>query len=194
MPQFAASNPARVRVQFGHFLKCDLKDAWILLGSTVLAAATVAFKWQLALILLGVGLVVVVMSVFETKKLFAEGDVCPAIVVDAGRNLIAAFADLSKGGPDVPAIRILKQPLGRVAGGPFERGTRLAYVALYNGYPQQPRWKSFGGYLVNSGTTSRKAIQRVLNSIPLEDWERLEEGLAQIPQPFRPGQYEDLDV
>jgi hypothetical protein len=34
----------------------------------------------------------------------------------------------------------------------------------------------------------------VVNSIPPEEWERLEEGLAQIPEPFRPGQYEDLDV
>jgi hypothetical protein len=139
MPRFVASNPAGVRVQFGHFLKCDLKDAWTIFGATVLAAAVVAFNWKLALILLAVGLGVVVFSVIQTKKLFAEGDVCPAIVVDADRKLIAAFTDLSKRGPEIPVIRILKQPLGRVAGGPFEKGTRLAYVAFYNGYPQQPR-------------------------------------------------------
>lgn len=194
MPKFVASNPARVRVRFGHFLKCDLKDIVILAGAVVLAAAIVAFNWKLSLILLVVAAGIVIFSVIETRNLFANGDVCPAVVVDADRKLIAAFTDLSKAGPEVPAIRILKQPLGRVTGGPFETGTRLAFVALYNGYPQEPRWKGFGGHVVNAGTTSRKTIQRVLNSIPPEEWERLEEGLAQIPEPYRPGQYDDLDV
>lgn len=194
MPKYVASNPARVRVELGHFLKCDLKDVLIVGGSVIAAGIIAVFSWKGALIVLGLGLAMGLFSLFEAKRIFAEGDVCPAIVVDAERSLVAAFTDLSKGGPEVPVIRIFKQPLARATGGPFAKNARLAYVAMYNGYPNEPRWRSFGGYLVNLGTTKKKAIQRVLTSIPGEEWEKLEEGLAQIPAPFKPGQYEDIKV
>lgn len=194
MPQFHASNPAKIKVQLGHFLKCDLKDVIILVASVLLAAAVVAFSWKLALILLLLGPGVAIYSMFEARKVFAEGDVCPAIVIDADRNLIAAYADLSKTEDEYPVIKVLKQPLGRVAGGPFKNGTRLALVAMYNGFPQEPNWRSFGGYLANAGTTKKKVVQRVVNSVPEADWQRLEDGIAQLEQPYSKGQYEDLDI
>lgn len=191
---YAASNPADVRVQIVHFLKCDLKDLIILVGAFVLALALIAVDWRASLLVLGIAAIVFGMSVYQAKQTFAEGDACPALVVDVARNLVAVATDLSKGGKPYPVVKVLKQPLGRVTGGPFEEKTRLAFVAMYNGFPQEPRWRNFGGYLVNTGTTSKKAIQRVLDSIADEQWDWLEKAVAKLDEPYTPGLYEKLKV
>jgi hypothetical protein len=190
----AASNPAKARVEMLHFLKCDLKDIFILVGSLLAAGIIVIFSWKPAVIVAGLGIAVFVISFFQTRQVFSEGDVCPALVVDPKRNLIAVATDLSKTGDPVPAVKILKQPLGRVTGGPFEKNTRLAFVAMYNGFKHEPRWRNFGGYLINTGTTNEKTIRRVLKSIDQEQWEQLEAGLEQLDRPYRPGLYDDIEM
>jgi hypothetical protein len=187
---YAASNPANVKVQIGHFLKCDLKDLIILVVALVLAAVIAIFNWKPALIVLGIGLVVPVMSVFTAKQVFAEGDVLPALVIDGDRNLVALLVDLSKGGKPIWAVKVLRQPLGRVTGGPFETGTRLAFVGLYNAPPSATQWKNVGGYLVNAGTTSGKTIKRVVASITDEQWSRLKKAVRTLEEPYATGLHE----
>jgi hypothetical protein len=189
-----ASNPANVKVEMVHFLKCDLKDILILVGALVAGGVIAIFSWKPAVIVAGLGIAVFVFSFFQTRQVFSDGDVCPALVVDPKRNLVAVGTDLSKTGEPVPAVKVLKQPLGRVTGGPFEKDTRLAFVAMYNGFKHEPRWRGFGGYLVNSGTTNEKTIRRVLKSIDVEQWEQLEAALDQLDKPYRPGLYDDLEV
>jgi hypothetical protein len=189
-----ASNPADVNVEMLHFLKCDLKDIFILVGALAAAGIIVIFNWIPAAIVAGLGIAVVIFSFFHTRQLFSVGDVCPALVIDPKRNLIAVGTDLSKTGDPVPAVKVLKQPLGRVTGGPFEKHTRLAFVAMYNGFPHEKRWRGFGGYLVNSGTTNEKTIRRVLKSIDQQQWEQLEAALEQLDKPYRPGLYDDVEV
>lgn len=187
---YVATNPANTRVNWLHFLRCDRKDLLILGGAVVLGGVIALFDWRPAIIVLSLAVVVVAMSLSQTRQVFREGDVCPALVVDPGQDLVAVFADLSKGDEPYPAVKILKQPLDRVAEGPFESGARLAFVAMYNGYPREPRWRNFGGYLINTGTTNKKTIKRALRSIPDEQWETFEAALPQLPQPLRPGLYE----
>jgi hypothetical protein len=184
-----ASNPANVKVEVMHFLKSDLKDLSILVVAILLFAGIVLFSWKLAVIILGLTMMVFVMSIIQAKNVFEHGDVCPAMVIDAERKLVAVFADLSKTGKPHYVIKVLKQPLGRVPGGPFPEGTRLAFLAMYNGFPKETVWRGFGGYLVNTGTAKKKTIERVLKSIPEGDWNRLEKTVPLLDDPPKPGQY-----
>jgi hypothetical protein len=190
----AASNPADVRLDIAHVLKCDLKDLLILAGAVVLGGALLAFDWRASLVAAGIGVAVVLVSIYQTRQAFQEGDVCPAVVLDAKRHLVAVGTDLSKGGKPYPVVKVLKQPLGRVTGGPFEDRARLAFVAMYNGFAHEKRWRNFGGYLVNSGTTNEKTVRRVLRSIEDEQWQWLEAAVEQLDEPYRAGLYEDLEV
>jgi hypothetical protein len=187
---FAASNPAKVRVMVMHFLKCDMKDLIILVAAIVLSGGLLVVNWKLALIILGIAVFVVGFSISQAKQVFSEGDVCPAIVVDSQKKLVAVFTSLSKTPKPHYVVKVLKQPLGRLPGGPFPEGKRLAFVAMYNGFPQEPLWKNFGGYLVNTGTTSKKTIQRVVSSIPDQQWKRLEKAINQLEAPPQAGLFE----
>ena len=70
---------------------------------------------------------------------------------------------------------------------------RMASTRLYNGFPHERRWRNFGGYLVNTGTANKKAIRRVLESIPDEQWERLDAAVEEFPARCRPGLYDAPD-
>ncbi|MDY0169688.1 MAG: DUF3239 domain-containing protein [Thermoguttaceae bacterium] len=187
---YVASNPVRVRMNVVHFLKSDLKDLVILAGVVVLSGIIAVYNLWAALVVLGIGATTVVMSVIQARSAFAEGDACPAIVVDSQQNLIAVHTDLSKGGPSHPVLQILKQPLGRVTGGPFKPGTRLVFAALYNGFPAESNWRGFGGYLVNAGTRDKGVIERVVRRIPETQWAMLEAAVEMMQPPLRPGLYQ----
>ena len=187
---YVATNPGKVRLMVMHYLKSDMKDLIILVAAIVLGGGLLAVSWKPAVIVLGLGLFVFVFSIIQAKQVFSDGDVCPAMVVDADRNLVAVFTDLSKTNRPHYVVKVLKQPLGRLPGGPFPEGKRLAFLAMYNGYPKEPIWKGFGGYLVNTGTTSKKTIERVVASIPDDQWKRLKKAVSQLEEPLTPGQYE----
>jgi hypothetical protein len=59
---------------------------------------------------------------------------------------------------------------------------------------REPRWRNFGGYLINSGTTNEKTIRKAVKSIADEQWEQLEAALEQLDKPYRPGLYDDLEA
>jgi len=185
-----ASNPAKTKVMMMHFLKCDLKDLIILVGGIVVGAALILVTWKLAVIIMATAVVMFFMSISSAKTIFSEGDLCPGIVVDQQRNLIAVFTDLSKTNEPHCVVKVLKQPLGRLPGRPFKEGKRLAFVAMYNGFPKDPIWKNFGGYLINTGTTSKKAIHRALESISEKEWKRLERAVDRLEDAPEKGLFE----
>ena len=154
---YVAGNPGRVRINYGHFYRCFPKEwvTWLLVGSVGLTLLAVDVR--LGAIVSGIAAAVFVFGSKQWKELFADCDVCPAVVVDVERNLVAVYTDLSKGGEPYPVVKIVKQPLNQAAGGPFKRGTRLATVASYNGYAYEPNWRNFSPFLVNCGTRSKKA-------------------------------------
>ena len=185
-----ASNPAGVRVDLLHFLKCDGKDLIVLAGALLIGGVVAAFDWKIALLIIGIGGFVAIASMVSAPEIFREGDVCPAVVVDPDRQLVAVMANLSKTARGAPVIKILRQPLRRAVQRPVKRGTRLAFIAMYNGRPSAPAWANFGGYLVDSGTRSTKAIQRVLSNISEPEWERLLSSMSSMKKPFQPGLYD----
>lgn len=190
MSRTVASNPAGVSVQLGHFLKSDGKDLIILVVALALGAALLAVNWKPAAIVAGIGTFVFLFSALSAKDIFKSGDVCPAVVVDSDRQLVAVMTDLAQGGKSLPVVKVLAQPLRRAVQGPVKKGTRLAFVAMYAGQPGQRAWNNFGGYLINTGTSNQKAIQRVLASISDAEWSRLMTAVKGLETPYRTGLFD----
>jgi Protein of unknown function (DUF3239) len=188
-----ASNPAWVRFDWRHFLKCDRRVLAFAVTLALAAGGLYFVKPLLSLVLLVAVVLTFFHSIRQAKGVFANGTVFAAQVIDAKRNLLAVFGDLSKVGRSVPAIKVIRQPLERLLGTRPRNGTRLAYVGIYNGVAGRSRWLNFNGWLVNAGTPDRRAVARVVQSIPSDDWEMLEKGIACLPTPYRPQLYAKLD-
>ncbi len=190
MNRTVASNPAGIRVDLAHAFKCDGKDLILLAVGLIVGGIVAPFHWQAGLIIMGIGAFFPVASLMTLPQHFRDGDVCPAVVLDPDRQLVAVMTNLSKTGRSKYVIRVLSQPLKRAVQRPVKKGTRLAFVAMYSGHAALPNWLNFGGYLADSGTRNSKTIQRVLASIDDADWDLLLDGLKQIEKPYSPGMYD----
>ncbi len=130
-------------------------------------------------------------------RLMVYGCANPGVVVDAENNLVAVMTDLDCGGGDEYwVIKILKQPLGKMTGGPPQDGMRLGSVAGYMGDPKNGHWDTFEPSVVNCITRDKKRIKKVLSTFSARDWAMLNEGLKEVPTPYKAGQWrvlEDLD-
>lgn len=143
------------------------------------------------------------------RRRFSGGCLCPAIVVSVNPPLIAVSTDLSKiEGAKYPAIKILPQPLQAMRGAQSQVGDRLPAAALYQagskarvsirqatglslGINDKPYWDDFSPMAVQSVTDNPTVIQDALRRLSESGdvWDELQTGLAQIPQPYRPGLY-----
>ncbi len=125
------------------------------------------------------------------KRHFQRGDVNAAKVIATDPYLVAAFADLSTSGEYFfPVIRILEQPLDRLGASGFETGYNMPTVSLYYGSAAGYKWDSFNPIVAQCATTDEAEIRRLLEMIPEWQWALLNEGLFQLPQPYRPGLYQ----
>jgi len=190
MSRYVASNSAGLKVDIFHFLKTDGKDLILFAVALLVGGAVASVNWKVGLTIMGIGAFVPLSSVFSVPTIFREGDVCPAVVIDPDRQLVAIFTNLSKGGRPKPVVKVLKQPLRRAVKKPVKKGTRLAFIAMYNGFAGSPNWANFGGYLADVGTGSSKAIQRVLSSISETDWENVLTAVKGLKQPYREGLFD----
>ena len=57
----------------------------------------------------------------------------------------------------------------------------MATVATYVGNIKSPHWTDYEPLVVNCVTNDAAEIDRVLQHIPLEEWEMLKSGLSQLP-------------
>lgn len=132
--------------------------------------------------------IVVYRTVREARQKFYGGCINPGIVVSAAKGLVAAHTDLSVGGGTRPAVKVVKQPLGKMLLGPAQDGMRVATAALYYRPVRESAWSNFDPEVVNCFVDSEDEIARVLDSIPEDEWLALENALPQIPLD-RPGLY-----
>ena len=190
----SASNPGLLKVQWKKYLVCYKWEPliWILCGVGVLLV--IVFSGQqktsipVAVISIVSGLSVIVgWNLLQRKEHFWHGCTCPAVVISKNPYLIAAASDLSTGGGYFPAIKIMRQPLKNMTGGPPEIGTRLATVATYRGNVKSQHWTDFEPLAVNCATTDLDEIDRVFQSIPQDEWDMLDRGLTQIPTGVKSG-------
>ena len=113
-----------------------------------------------------------------------------AKVVATEPYMLAAFADLSAT-PELfyPVIRIVEFPLQRIGVGKYDTGFNMPAVATYSGSLNSYKWDNFLPLVSQAATDDNAEIERTLDMIPEWQWAILNEGLFQIPKPYRPGIY-----
>jgi hypothetical protein len=177
-----ASNPARTRIDFGHYLACYPAE-WIQLAVLMLVglgAALAAWHWA-PLILAGVGPWLFFENLRKQKSKLVSGDVCAAVVVSAKPYHIAVHTNLSTRHDSRDAILIMPAPLQRMSGGPPKVGQRIATVAHYYGSAQADAWQNFDPLVLACATRSARDVARVTASISESNWRKLETLLARLP-------------
>ncbi|MGY8769981.1 MAG: hypothetical protein ACKVH8_16305 [Pirellulales bacterium] len=130
MSEYYASNPARVDIEIGRYLLMEPKALFFPVLLMAASPFLLAVSWEAASAVAATGIGTLIFDIFHARNLFASGDTLAAVVVDPKRQLVAVYADLSKGGPVAPAIKIMKLPINRILGKKSEIDDRLAYIAL----------------------------------------------------------------
>ena len=188
-----ASNPARIRIN--HLRYFSARPGPISIFVIVLAAIVAASAWLSWWILIGLVLVLPVMGVYLLRigAHFMHGCANPGVIVSERPCLVAVFTDLTRDGESFwPVIKIIRQPLGRLGHEPVVLGGRVATAAFYvpPDDEQSTRWDDFSPICIDCATGDRAEGRRCLGSIGQAEWEALEAGLAQVPQPVKEGLYD----
>jgi hypothetical protein len=195
-----ASNPGRIKLQPLHYWNCLRLPLFLSLVVGAIAGAGLTYKLGLgqgalspwifvASMMAGTMVMAFVQTAFAMQSVM-DGDTNPAIVVDPSKGLIAVWANMSSGNDFVPAVKVLRMPLARAAGSPYQQGQRLTTVSTYKGSRDKPYWTDFNPLPVPCVTTDADAIRDSLARVSADEWEYLEAGLVQLGQSvFRPGIY-----
>jgi Protein of unknown function (DUF3239) len=199
-----ASNPGELKANLAVFYRCFPRPPLIMAasllfpvgvaiaanclpgGSAISAHAELIFP---PLIFVAIATQVTTHPARYVREYFEFGDLNPGIVVSHDPDLIAVHADLTKGFAPCPMIKIRPHPLKRMTGGRPPVGTRLATIAGYQGSKRKDRWEDVHPVAVNCATADPDQIKRALSRIGEREWRALDEGLRQIPEPYRPGLY-----
>jgi hypothetical protein len=188
-----ASNPAKIRINYLRYFASRPGPISIFL--IVLAAIVVASAWLSWWILLGLVLVLPALALYLLRigAHFMHGCANPGMIVSERPCLVAVFTDLTRDGESFwPVIKIIRQPLGRFGHEPVVLGGRVVTAAFY--VPpedeQSTRWDGFSPICIDCATGDRAEGRRCLESFAPAEWEALEAGLAQVPQPVKEGLYD----
>ncbi len=190
-----ASNVGGITLQPGIYIRCfPGKCILLLLAALVVLGVAVglgmAGQWRALtawVVFAGGG---VVFAIRRVEEQFRHGDVNPSRVMSLNPPLIAVLADLNTGaGPARAFVKVVRQPLNRLSGGPLRLGDNVATVALYKGKPEKGVWDDIDPVLTACGTRDEAELQRVLSSITPDQWASLDFALPQIPTPLKAGFY-----
>jgi len=185
-----ASNPGNIKISKLRYLRSYPTWFWIWHGLGLICALLCYFVSLLFIpLVLFFGFCCFLYWRRVTTQ-FRSGCANPAKVVSIDPPLVAAFTNLTKGALETNIIKIAKQPIKKFSTGMPTLGQKIATIALYeNGFPESQHWSSFDPKPVNCVTGNDASINQVLSTFTQEDWQELEVGLAQVPQPFKPGHY-----
>lgn len=197
-----ASNPGNVQVDWVHCFLCwPVGTTLSFLAASALGAYGV-YRITIGDAREGVGIIVSSASLmgfigrswYTWSRVMIYGCANPGMVVDAAKGLVAVLTDLDTGtGENFWVIKIVKQPLGRMADGPAENGQHVGTVAGYTGDGSKGQWETFEPCVVGCITRKNKTIKRVLKSFDSDDWELLTEALKEVPTPWKQGQWRVLE-
>ncbi|WP_227428919.1 DUF3239 domain-containing protein [Psychrobacter sp. I-STPA6b] len=127
------------------------------------------------------------INFIRIKEHFYYGDSNGGIVLATNPVLVAVYTNLSKGFGYYPVIKIIECPTLKA----LNIGDRIATVALYQASinEQLPHWINFEPLPVNYVSNNQADIDKALLSYGEDYWERLEQGIPQVPQPYQVGLY-----
>jgi hypothetical protein len=182
-----ATNPGRVPLHYWHYFRCFPRYPLVLACLVLVFILAAFWHWGFWA---GVAIFLVANYLYWSGARWQGlyGAVNPAVVVSTDPYLVAVFTDLTtEPGEHWPAIKVVRQPLQRMTGGPPALDTRLATVATYFGSDKASHWDDFFPEVVNCLTMDAKVVARVLATILDDEWEKLDEGLKKVPTPYQPG-------
>lgn len=187
--QSQASNPGMLRVSYLRYALAFPKWVFIwhalLLGSIALVLVHWSFVFLVAFFAFCVWL-----YWRRVKFRFIGGCVNPAQVISLSPPLIAVYTDLSKGLGEWQVIKVLPQPLSKMAGGMPKIGQQMATISVYQSLNDElDHWDNFYPIIVDVATGDVGEIERIQESVDSEDWDELKQGMQQISQPYVPGIY-----
>ena len=194
----AATNSGRIEVSWLQYFRCYPTLPLLCAGGLVLAIVIYNIPgflgirdknpFMIAAAVIGVAAFLVCKPKMSfVQAAMADGDTCPATIIDADQEWIAVWADMrSTPGGCVPAIKIMQIPLKRSGYQPTE-DVRLTTVSTYYGEGASGNWDDLRPIPVICATTDKKQIVRSLLSVPANEWEALKAGLQKVPKPYRVG-------
>ena len=186
-----ASNPGRFSPNWWHLIKnhyaniIPLQAVLLWLAGSALGAVFVFFgNVPVGFLCFAVPLGLIVVNCHESMRylrdICASGNTNPGIVLCVDKQLVAVLVNLTLGGPDYLAIKIVKQKLRHMLGAPFVNGDRLTAVTYYYRGEGDEQWKDVWLTATNSLTNDSRVIQRLLWTIDESDWSILESAAPQF--------------
>jgi hypothetical protein len=193
-----ASNPGRTKVDLVQYFFCYPGTPLFILVFflTGLVSAIATGIWWMVPLATGVGCVKGARQfrpILNIINRFRRGNVNPAVVMEKSGLFtwkVAVFADLDTTGTGdaKPAIYVGNFPLARMAGGPPSPGMRLVAPSSYYGRPGERAWSYFLPMVANCCVRNPLTLNRLVASVPAEEWDWLESSLPLIPSQ-KPGIY-----
>lgn len=181
-----ASHPGNIELHPATYFGCYPQPLVIALVVGAIGALAVYLTNSIyAVLLIVAGGVPLYFKQAQASTYMKNGDTRPAIVLDP-EGLVAVHADMTTGGPPVPAIKITTVPLKNAHGAPFKKGQRLTTVCTFYGPMESTQWEDVLPMPVVCATNDDKAIERSLSSIPEAGWRQLENAVANLKDDYSP--------
>lgn len=165
-----ATRQANAGFSLMHFLKVTKSNyvkPLLILAGLLLAAIFIGWFFYIPLVLFAA---FKLLELSKTRDMFYSGALCPAIVIDADNNKIAAFTDLSMGSGSYPLIRVRKYPI------PKEyrvNGMKVPVAGGYQNTENYSHWNFYEPQPLPTGINDKSIIDEKIRSIPTAEWIQL---------------------
>lgn len=129
----------------------------------------------------------IIVHFLAMHDVFLLGDTLPGIVVDETRGLVATGTNMTRMFSNYPVIAFFRVKL---PANYRRNGTRVPIIASYGSKRDDvPFWDQLFPNSVLSGIRDETLIRQKLDSIPEEDWQKLQRQISQRNRPYFQGLY-----
>lgn len=195
-----ASRPGQMRVDPLKHMLC-YQGEWALYALMMIGFLIVGFyfaeqgddkKSISAFVAVGVAAYLLYFHYVGVRVRFVYGDINPGVIVK--KNLVAVLTNLGIDGREYYALKILAQPVRNMTGGTGEPGERVAAACQYSGHLSGSHWRDFDFELVQCATRNEATVERVMRTIPEEEWQALKDAVANVEGRLWSGRLIPLEV
>lgn len=177
-----ASNPGKIRFKPLVWLKYKWPTASLFLLALVIMALLAVFTDHVVFNVLAIVAVVVNVIYWIRCKEHFTADSNPGLVISIHPPLVAVWTDLTKGIGNFPVIKVIPYKVKRA----IELDDHIGTVAVYS-HGNGPHWSDFNPIPIEYATEDRRDIDREVDNYEEWQWGVLQEGIAELARPYRPG-------
>ncbi len=182
------SNPPRITFEPLRFLQ---RQPGMVVGSglALIVIAFLAIRAHWAVIFAAIlPPLYVWRSLAYFRLAYMDGDANPSAVISLNPLLVAVYLDLTKGQGHFPAIYIMRGGPACDAGQGPVLGMRVATTTSYGQHEADlPYFEYVETVYLDDGCSNPAELIRVIKSIPAQQWQALQHGVASLPAPLKPG-------